>query len=309
MRSVAAVLTALALSGLTAGCGSETGGSTATSPSPAVVTPTSIPTAIPPTRGEVTTQWPVTVIDDGDGPELCLGGVLDSLPPQCGGPRLIGWDWDDHPGAYEDVSGTKFGGFVVSGTFDGTDLTPTSVLAGEEYDAPAHTYDDPFVTACPEPARGWVVDASRAGLADQSRAFRVASRLDDFGHSFVDQPSLDGLGEEGAEEQALAEQQEGAVSSDIVNIFVTGDPAVAERAIREVWGGGLCVGTADHTQRSLRTIQRAMDRVPGLLSSGSSTGVVEIDLVYDDGTIAAWLDLEYGAGTVVVQSTALVDIG
>ena len=27
------------------------------------------------------------------GPELCLGGVLESLPPQCGGPDVIGWDW------------------------------------------------------------------------------------------------------------------------------------------------------------------------------------------------------------------------
>lgn len=37
-----------------------------------------------------------TLIDSGDGPELCLGGVAASLPPQCGGPvveGLIMGDW------------------------------------------------------------------------------------------------------------------------------------------------------------------------------------------------------------------------
>jgi hypothetical protein len=28
----------------------------------------------------------------GADPELCLGGVEESLPPQCAGLRLVGWD-------------------------------------------------------------------------------------------------------------------------------------------------------------------------------------------------------------------------
>ena len=27
------------------------------------------------------------------GPQICLGGVFTSLPPQCGGVPLAGWDW------------------------------------------------------------------------------------------------------------------------------------------------------------------------------------------------------------------------
>src|SRR5262245_9982995 len=29
-----------------------------------------------------------------DATYLCLGGVLESLPPQCSGPEIVGWDWD-----------------------------------------------------------------------------------------------------------------------------------------------------------------------------------------------------------------------
>ena len=40
------------------------------------------------------------VLDRGTGPEVC-GTVATSLPPQCGGPRLIGLDWADVPWADE----------------------------------------------------------------------------------------------------------------------------------------------------------------------------------------------------------------
>ena len=40
------------------------------------------------------------VLDRGTGPEVC-GSVMTSLPPQCGGPRLIGLDWADVPWADE----------------------------------------------------------------------------------------------------------------------------------------------------------------------------------------------------------------
>lgn len=36
------------------------------------------------------------ILDDGGGPEVC-GSVALSLPPQCGGPKLIGLDWDQVP--------------------------------------------------------------------------------------------------------------------------------------------------------------------------------------------------------------------
>jgi hypothetical protein len=66
----------------------------------------------------VTTRGPVTVIDEGKGKgaKLCLGAVLTSLPPQCGGPTLVGWDWADHEGEYEQSRGVRWGVFVVTGS-------------------------------------------------------------------------------------------------------------------------------------------------------------------------------------------------
>jgi hypothetical protein len=59
-----------------------------------------------------------TVLQEGDGPpELCLGGVAESLPPQCGGPEIVGWDWDAVEA--DSAQGTTWGEYAVEGTWDG----------------------------------------------------------------------------------------------------------------------------------------------------------------------------------------------
>ena len=55
--------------------------------------PAPCPTPVP--DGEVRTSGLVTVLDAGTGPELCLGAVAESYPPQCGGPALEDFDWGD----------------------------------------------------------------------------------------------------------------------------------------------------------------------------------------------------------------------
>lgn len=82
--------------------------------------PTDAPTATaPPTpsaSGLVTVV--ATVLQEGDGPpELCLGGVAESFPPQCGGPEVVGWDWDAVEA--ESAQGTTWGEYAVEGTWDG----------------------------------------------------------------------------------------------------------------------------------------------------------------------------------------------
>ncbi|WP_134767242.1 hypothetical protein [Nocardioides sp. 1609] len=245
----------------------------------------------------------MTVLDDGNGAELCLGGVAQSLPPQCGGPGLVGWDWADHAGDFEDVSGTRWGDFVVVGTFDGTDVTPVEVVPADEVDVPDPVEErDPFATPCPEPDGGWVVDPSLATERDVDNAFRVARRLEDYASSFVDL-SLD---PRTPEEMVQGPPIRGPVPT-IVNVSVTSDPQAAEAAIREVWGGGLCLGEASHTQADLARVQRQVGELPGMTSSGSGDDVVDLGVVYDDGSIQAWVDQEYGAGLVRVTG-ALVDV-
>lgn len=80
--------------------------------------------------GEVTTRWAVTVMDTGR-PELCLGAVAESYPPQCGGPPIEGWDWADHDGDYDQQGDVRWGVFSVTGTWDGTTFAAASAEPGD----------------------------------------------------------------------------------------------------------------------------------------------------------------------------------
>ena len=82
-----------------------------------------------------------TVLEEGDGPpELCLGGVAESYPPQCGGPEIAGWDWDALDGE-ESAQGTTWGMYTVEGTWDGETFGFTE--AGAAPDDPSAPPDDP----------------------------------------------------------------------------------------------------------------------------------------------------------------------
>lgn len=57
-------------------------------------------------------------------PQLCLGAVMESYPPQCSGPALTNWDWskvDDE----EAASGVTWGSYLMTGTWDGVQFTQT----------------------------------------------------------------------------------------------------------------------------------------------------------------------------------------
>jgi hypothetical protein len=62
------------------------------------------------------------------GPELCFD-VMQSLPPQCSGIPLLGWDWAQVDGE-ESANGSTWGEYAVTGRWDGSALTVT------ERDAP-----------------------------------------------------------------------------------------------------------------------------------------------------------------------------
>ncbi len=82
--------------------------------------------------GEVITRYGVTVMDTGT-PELCLGPVAESYPPQCGGPALEGWDWAAYSGHYDQQGEIRWGVFVVRGSWDGTTFVVTSAQPGDGY--------------------------------------------------------------------------------------------------------------------------------------------------------------------------------
>ena len=87
-----------------------------------------MPTAVPAADGHVVGLG--LVIDQDAGPELCLGPVAESYPPQCQGLPVEGWDWADHRGDVDNAGGVRFGTFAVTAGFDGTTLTYESAVSG-----------------------------------------------------------------------------------------------------------------------------------------------------------------------------------
>ena len=136
---------ALAALLLVAACGTD-GGGHATDPaaSPPVSSLPASPTAagIPAASGEVATRMLATVMDTGR-PELCLGPVADSYPPQCSGIPLRGWDWAEHQGVFEKSGDVRWGQFLVTGRFDGTTMTVTGALPEAVYDPSANEQPGP----------------------------------------------------------------------------------------------------------------------------------------------------------------------
>ena len=111
-----------------AACGADTTDS-ATDGGPAKP---DMPTAVPGADGPVVGLG--LVIDQDAGPELCLGPVAESYPPQCRGLPVEGWDWADHRGDVDNAGGVRFGTFAVTGGFDGAMLTYESAVSGALYD-------------------------------------------------------------------------------------------------------------------------------------------------------------------------------
>lgn len=88
---------------------------------------------VPAAPGAVSTRL-VTVMDTGT-PEVCLGPVAESWPPQCSGPELVDWDWADHRQMYERQGDVRWGQFALTGTWDGERLTVRSAVPAALYDA------------------------------------------------------------------------------------------------------------------------------------------------------------------------------
>lgn len=144
MRTVLA-LAALLLSFSACGSGSDdvardTGGAADSPTAPA--TP-----EVPVPDGLVRTRNLATVMDKGS-PELCLGPIAESYPPQCGGPAIANWDWSEHGQDMFDQQGDiRWGTYLVTGRWDGTSFEVTETVPGALYD-PA----SPEPTPTPTPA-------------------------------------------------------------------------------------------------------------------------------------------------------------
>jgi hypothetical protein len=153
MRTALAALALLAPLVVT-GCGADESPTTARDPGPSAGG-TPMPTEVPAASGRVHTRTTATVMDTGR-PELCLGAVAESYPPQCGGPPIVGWDWSAANGMFDRQGDTRWGEFFVSGRWDGRTLTLVGAVPAALYDPEA-----PSPSQTPTPA----VDLSDRELA------------------------------------------------------------------------------------------------------------------------------------------------
>lgn len=301
------IVLGLLLAAALTGCGEATSERPADVATPAV--PAASPTAMLPADAPVRAR--ATVLDEGGGPVLCLGSVAFSHPPQCSGPDVGGWVWDEHP--HESSAGVRWGAYTMEGAWDGATFAPTDVRESTPEDWPEEDVAALFASRCPAPAGGWIpVDPATTTGSALSAAHRVAEGLPDYAISWGDQ-TINPVWPETLQDDPLSLEVQQAMNDPrwtILNVGVTDDVARAEAAVREVWGGALCVSEFANTHARLREVAEDLRDLPGGLDSGygSIGNTVEIGVVFDDGSIQAWVDETYGAGVVDVTS-ALTPVG
>lgn len=274
MQAVWIVVAALAL---LAGCGTTE--------------PAGTPKA--PSTGRTEYVVTATVLEDAShGPQLCLGPVLTSLPPQCGGPDIPNWNWDNVAGETR-RNKTVDGLYLVHGTYtDGNFTLTRSPEAAKESDAAGTESERSLVSPCPEPKAGWF-PAGRPkvaeGSADQSAS--TAAKLPGYSEVWLDQSRNKGT-----------ENDDNRI---ILNVRVTRDVKGAETAMRTMWAGALCVSKAKHTHRELLRIQDEVTKSAGrrLLEAGSGDDRVDLMVILDEGgALQRGFDAKYGKGSVRVNS-------
>ncbi len=223
--------------------------------------------------GKVRTSGLVTVLDPGTGPELCLGAVAESYPPQCGGPALEGFEWGDV--GLEEASGVKWGSYALTGTFDGTTFTVTDAIPAALYDVMAEPQDEPLGAACDTPA---TTDSSRTTPEDMDATLAAASALPGYATTWL--------------------------TGDTINVAVTENEAGAESTLRRTWGGPLCVTTVQKSDADLNAVNQELQAaLPSLLTSGSfAPDSLDAQVVFDDGSIQEWVDETYGEELVRISS-------
>lgn len=243
-----------------------------------------------------------TVLESPEhGPQLCLGAVATSLPPQCGGPDITNWDWDEVDGA-ESMAGTTWGFYTVVGTYDGDRFTLTEPPAQPDEQAVSAEPTPTFPTPCPEPEGGWaVVDEATATEEAMYAAIAYADGQPDHAGTWVDQSINPAMADSDADVEAAANDP----TTLVLNIRFTGDLDRHEAELRAIWGGALCISLAEHTEAELRAIQDELHgEFPNVLMSSvnSVTGMVEFEVAFDDGSLQQEADNRYSVGVVQISS-------
>lgn len=253
----------------------------------------------PPTDSDTRYAAQATILQPADSePMLCLGGVMESYPPQCGGPVVVGLDWDDVPDA-ETASGVTWGSAWVVGTYDGETFTltePARETAPDGVDLPGPGTGPAFAPLCADPWRGGDEDA----LTWEEFDVDAPERED--AERYLSPESQELVGQL----QELAAALPGFVELYVsdgqseFNVLLTpgSDVAAAHASLREVWPGWLCVATTEHEAPSNQDAMAASDALGAAFADPYASGI----LGWGPNTIAGTFDV-----SVILETPELRD--
>jgi len=220
--------------------------------------------------------------------------VAESLPPQCGGPDIVGWDWSTVD-EEQSAGGTTWGVYSVVGTWDGERLTLTEPPGPAQDD---EATSDDLSTPCDPAPGGWaVVDPATATEAGQQAALSYARGQNDFAGAWVDQSINPASQDDARDEEAMNDP-----TRLVLNLRFTGNLTRHEAEVRDVWGGWLCIVEAERPLAELLRVQEELPESLDVLSSSVDEvrGVVEVSVVVADDDLQQSLDDRYGTGVVEV---------
>ncbi|MGW8951985.1 hypothetical protein [Streptomyces sp. NPDC055709] len=228
--------------------------------------------------------WATVLESTSHGPQLC-SMVRTSLPPQCGGPDVVGWKWSAV--AHESQQGTTWGTYDLVGTWDGSRFTltePARLSPSGPREVPEDDFQAPDFTSPCRAAAGdrAAVDPSKAGTEHYESALRSAEEDKEFAGGWID---TEGGG-------------------TVLVMRFTRDLAGHEREIRKTWGGALCLTTAARSGAELRTVrERVVKTVPNLLGASIDVvgNAVSIRTYVATDELRRDMDRRFGAGVVRVH--------
>ena len=239
-----------------------------------VVTPTRLD-ELPERATQV--EFVVTVIDSGDGPELCVGGVATSLPPQCSGPVAVGLDME---GWSEEMNGVRWGDRSVVVTWP-----PIDGIVNVVSDSPVIAWEVVFPP-----------DEMPAECRDVETAAGVGV-INDYARSL------------GARNGGLYLASDGTLVLQVVD-----DPAPHRAALAEF--GGACVVEVPRNEAEQRSIQDALGQLladlPGLagnyaIGTGAGGRVVVHVPVADRATARAIASLVDDPTAIRIVGSGILD--
>lgn len=266
--------------------------------------------SVAPSEPEPQAYTGVFTVQEGPdhGPRLCRSVVTlraaaggsggSGGAPACNGPDVHGWSWDDAEGETSDA-GIVRGTYRVTGTWDGSALTLTEIPVAAALPGPGPGPD--FTSPCEPPAGGWaVVDPATATNDDADAAMAYAESQPDWASAWSD-PF-----DRSAEDPTSPEYGMVIFAKVVLNFRFTGDVERHEAALREIWGGALCVSKAPAPMDDLEAIQNELTDsigMPNLVGVGvdAVSNVVDLEVFIDDG-VQQSVDEQYGEGVVRVSA-------